>query len=386
MADQKQDKAPDLADIDPIFKKEIDRQDEERRRRDEDIAKGRKPDDETQPPSKISFEDRMLYDLAGVLGGQSVARMLDSVARRLPEPVAGPMRSAGFETAGMGTPKSPRAPLSAAPAAPMGAPMAGAAPVGGPAGPVGGPPSVVRVQQPPMGGPGAYNYGKAFGLTDIEAARALDMTKNPGGANDLIRQRAEALNRIQQMGGGYVENPRFGGLMTPEQGAGQGPRASFVQQSAVPANPDMPAGRPGGLSPVPTPKPIPLTEPPPGALDRFLTAGKGVAKAVAGSPLVTGVLGGLATAEGVQEYFKRQQEGDIPGQVMAGMGALGGGMTLMPHPVTKAVGAGLGALSPLTLYLYDKMRQREQQQPLKPRIPEPGTNFPPSEMLLRPTP
>jgi hypothetical protein len=49
-------------------------------------------------------------------------------------------------------------------------------------------------RRPPGRGAGLFNYGIDAGLTDIEAARALDMTKQEGGAHDLLTQRREAMN------------------------------------------------------------------------------------------------------------------------------------------------------------------------------------------------
>jgi hypothetical protein len=66
-----------------------------------------------------------------------------------------------------------------------------------------------------------YNYGKSAGLTDIEAGRALDMTKNEGGVHDLATQRREGLNKVGEIAPGFRENPRFGGLMT-DQSVGSG--------------------------------------------------------------------------------------------------------------------------------------------------------------------
>lgn len=364
---KEEDQVPKLEDIDPIFKKEIEEQKTAQRRKDEDLAKGRVPSAEPAKKVEVSDADRALYDLIGAFAGQGLARALDAGVRKLPEAAAAPMRSAGFGTAGMGPVRAPAAPV--APPAPMVAPAAAAGPIGGPAGPVGGPAGPASPTSP-MGGRGSYNYGKAFGLTDIEAGRALDMSKNPGGANDLIRQRAEGLQRIQQMGGGFAENPRFGGLMTPEQSVGRGPRASFVQS-------------PGGLTQIPPPQPVPTQAPAPGALTQISNAGKGIARSMAGSPFLTGALGGLSTAEGVQEYLKRQSEGDMMGQVLSGVGAAGGALAMAPHPIAKILGGGMAAVSPLSLYLYDKMRERLKNEPLKPRIPEPGTNFPPSEMLMQ---
>ena len=356
-----------LADIDPIFAEALKEKAEAKK------APTSKKEPEKKQKLEISDADRVLYDFLASAAGQSLAKSMESGVRKLPESVAAPMRDVGFTTAGMGTPAAPRAPV--APALPQVAP-----PAGGPAGPVGGPASVVRVPQP-LGVPGTYptatgpgsatfNYGRAYGLPEIEAGRAMGTGKAPGEVWSMLENRQQGLNRIQQMGGGFTENPRFGGLMTPEQSVGSGPRSSFVQQPG------------GGIAPIPTPKPVPTAASAPGALDRFLMAGKGVGKAVMGSPFVSGVLGGLSTAEGVQEFMKRQAEGDVPGQIMAGAGALGGMTAMAPHPLAKIIGGSLSAASPLTLYLYDKIRNRPPE-PLKPRVPEPGTNLPPTQFIPR---
>ena len=109
-------------------------------------------------------------------------------------------------------------------------------------------------------------------------------------------------------------------------------------------------------------------------------------------------------AESVQEFMKRRAAGDTPGQMMAVTGAYGGGLAMLPNPVAKTLGATLSAASPLSLYLYDKMRApsdapelTEEEKmfasrpafgmypkpmsraPLRPRVPAPGTNLPPVE-------
>jgi hypothetical protein len=250
-----------------------------------------------------------------------------------------------------------------------------------------------------MGGSGTANYGKAFGLTDIEANRALDMTKNPGGANDLINQRRQAMQKIQSMGGGFVENPNYGGIMTPQQGAGGGPRASFVQSP----------GAPGGMSQLPPSAPISATPPPPppgpGPLSQAAGAVKQGVGAVLRSPVASGALGGLSMAESGQEAQKRLQAGDTTGAMIAGTGGLGGAMQMMPNPQMKVLGAMISAASPLTQYLRDNLQKQTPmldpteeellaaQRPafgmypqmprpqLRPRIPEPGTNLPPVEFM-----
>ena len=398
-----------LENLDPIFKQAYIQKDKQE-------AAAKKSDAKTQEKKSlvetakqelnIPVEDRYLLDLLGAYGGKKVAGMLDSGVRRMSEPSASTMRGAGFSTAGLGPANAPRTPPMAAgapPAAPMGMPVAG-----GPAGPVGGPASPLSRPS----GSGVFNYGKAFDLTDIEAGRALDMTKKPGGVHDMTSQRRDALQKIQGMGGGYSENPRYGGIMTPDRSVGSGPRASFAQQPAIPPSPDMPGGRQPGLAQIPTPQPVPTTPPAPpkpGALSQAAGVLKQGAGAVLNAPGVSGALGGLGMAESGQEFMKRQTAGDMPGQVMAGMGVAGGGLAMVPNPMAKALGAALATASPLSLYLYDKIKAIPKAEempipteeellatqkpafgmypkpmsraPLRPRIFEPGTNLPPVEFI-----
>ena len=393
-----------LEDLDPVFKQAYIQKNKEDAAAKKPDAKGedkRSLVERTKQELKIPVEDRYLLDLLGAYGGKKVAGMLDAGVRRMPEPSASTMRGAGFNTAGLGPTNAPRTPPMAAgapPAAPMGMPVAG-----GPAGPVGGPASAL----PHRSGSGVFNYGKAFDLTDIEAARALDMTKQPGGVHDLTTQRREAMQRIQGMGGGYSENPRFGGIMTPDRSVGSGPRASFAQQPAIPPSPDLPGGRQPGLAQIPTPQPVPTTPPRPGPLSQAANVVRQGAGAVLNAPGVSGALGGLGMAESGQEFMKRQAEGDVPGQVMAGMGVAGGGLAMTPHPMAKALGAALATASPLSLYLYDKIKaipgakdmpapteaellaaqkpafgmypKPMSRAPLRPRTFAPGENMPPVE-------
>lgn len=361
----------------------------------------------TPPPTREASEEdfnamklRLAMDAAGAVTGAAAAKVSD-VGRgviggardivRASRTLPGALSVLESLTKGGGQPPA----MPSAPAAPIApTPQVGAArpAVGGPAGPVGGPPAPLTQ----AGGTGTYNYGKAFGLTDIEAGRALDMSKNPGGANDLIRQRAEGLQRIQQMGGGFTENPRYGGIMTPQQTAGGGPRASFVQG-------------PGGLTQLPPTAPIPSAPPPvpkPSPLSQAAGAVKQGAGAVLRSPVLSGALGGLSMAESAQEAERLIRAEDTTGAGIAGAGAIGGAMQIFAPPPLKMVGALISAASPLTLYLRENLRKQtpmpeptaEQMQqaqrpafgvypapmsrsPLRPRIPQPGTNLPPVEFM-----
>lgn len=312
------------------------------------------PEDATTPvPTAASEEDfmqnkkRMMADLIAAGSGAAIGKGLD-VGRNIGATAQAVRQLPAALNSAQGMPgMAPTTPSASSVAPGMARPVAG-----GPAGPVGGPASPLSQ----MGGSATANYGKAFGLTDIEANRALDMTKNPGGANDLISQRREALQKIQQMGGGYVENPRYGGIMTPEAGAGGGPRASFVQQ-------------PGGLSQLPPAQPVsaaPPAPPKPSPLTQAAGVMKRGAGAVLSSPVAMGALGGLSMAESGQEAQQRYSEGDMPGAAIAGAGVIGGGMQMVPSPPTKAFGAMISAASPLTLYLYDKLRGKGAPAPEEP--------------------
>lgn len=75
------------------------------------------------------------------------------------------------------------------------------------------------------------------------------------------------------------------------------------------------------------------------------------------SPKAVGALGGLSMAESGMEAMKRMQGGDPIGAAIAGAGAAGGALAALPTPMTRIGGMALSAASPLTLYLYDKLRQ-----------------------------
>lgn len=80
-------------------------------------------------------------------------------------------------------------------------------------------------------------------------------------------------------------------------------------------------------------------------------------QALMGSPKAVGGLGGLSMAESGMEAMKRMQGGDPIGAAIAGAGVVGGGLSMVPSIPTRVGGAALSAASPLTLYLYDKLRQ-----------------------------
>ncbi len=257
------------------------------------------------------------------------------------------------------------------PAAPPAAPPA-ASPAASPAAPAGPkPPLGSTIMRPPVPSGGAdagrmaagqtgtmpYNYGKAAGLTDIEAGRALDMTKQTGGVHDLATQRREGLNKIQNLfpSETYVENPRYGGIMTPDQSVGGGPRQSFSMKPPVAPTPDMPQGLPGGLSQLPPRQPISTAPVPlkgPSGLDSVTSMFKDMMRPVASAaravgkyalPPLAGLSAGLDLAEIESEYGKPKDQRDYTKMGLKAASAIGGGLSMFPPSAPVGIPLSLGA-------------------------------------------
>ena len=242
-----------------------------------------------------------------------------------------------------------KAPTPAAPTAPMGGLPTGGAPTPpqmGAGAPTGGLPTPQG--QPVMGAADAgrmaqgqtgvipYNTAKALGLTDIEAGQALTNTKQEGGAWDLAEKRREAMTRIQGMGGSnFVENPRFGGIMTQAPSVGGGPRESFVMRPEVPASPEMPTGQPSQLAPLPK-APIVSTVPPPlSGLDQAKNIFMGMMRQGAKFlPVVGPPLAGYSIARDVadieSQYDRAPINRDYTDMGLSLASALATGATLTP--------------------------------------------------------
>lgn len=223
-------------------------------------------------------------------------------------------------------------------------------------------------------GSGVFNYGTKFGLNEIEAGQALDMTANEGGVHDLTTQRREALNRINRIAPNqFVENPRFGGLMTPTAGGGGGPRESFRIIPEVPPSPEVPGGQPAAMRPMPVAPPISTAPPKPGGLeyvrdlftdlmDSKVSKGVGTFMRYAGPPAaIAGALGeGMNIKQQIDKPSEQRDYGDM---ALSGLGILAGGASLAAAPVV-AIPAGLTAAG-IAGYRYlrdraaaDRARQR----------------------------
>lgn len=200
----------------------------------------------------------------------------------------------------------------------------GAARPGGlpaPGGPIEGPPAGGRMTQNWIGAQDATGAYRDVGMK----ARSM------GEAHQMKEAAIQAENKIRQIAPEMRQVPERAGLFLPQQ-TGAGPRGARTA-------PIPPAG----------PKP-------PGALQKVAGAAKSGAGAVMRSPVTTGALGGLGAAESGQEFFERYKKGDIPGMMISGLGALGGVASVVPHPIVRGVGMAATGISPLALYLLDKVR------------------------------
>jgi hypothetical protein len=223
--------------------------------------------------------------------------------------------------------------------------------------------------QPPVGpadagrmaagqtGAQVYNYGKSAGLTDIEAGKALDTTKQAGGVHDLSTTRREGLNKVQSMfpGEKYVENPRYGGLLTLDQGVGSGPRESFSMKAPVAPSPEVPQGAPGGLSQLPPRQPVstaPIAPKAASGLDAVTDMFKGMIRPVStvaktigkyALPPLAGLSAGLDVAEMGHEYDKPEAQRDYTKMGLKAASAIGGGLSLFPPTAAVGIPLSLGA-------------------------------------------
>jgi hypothetical protein len=293
---------------------------------------------------KSAYDTQRTSTLANRAGAEERARILAQRSMGVPPPAGVPPGAPGVP--GQGVIRQP------------GAPAAGGLPT-----PV-GPADAGRMAKGQTGVI-PYNTAKALGLTDIEAGQALSNTKQEGGAWDLAEKRREGMTKVQNMGGNnYVENPRFGGLLTPDQGGGRGPRASYVYQGPSELPPGQlagPAAPPpaGSLVQLPKALPVPTTPPPPGmgakvmsGLDTVTNMFKGMMRPISTAvgtvgkyalPPLAGLSAGLDIADIAHEYDKKPDQRDLIKMGLKGASALGGGLSMFPPTAAIGIPLSLGA-------------------------------------------
>ena len=278
------------------------------------------PEQDFIRPNSEADLRRQEYGLIGGGAGAAIASApvaakvatgaMGRVARAIaPQPTGAP--TGGLNVSGAPTP----------PPAPQNAPMGGLPNQQGPV------PSVVR--RAPATGYGTYNYGLSQGLTDIESGLAKDMTKEAGGVHDLLTQRREALNRLQSMGANnFVENPRFGGIMTAAPSVGGGPRESFALRTPE-------GGQMSELQAIPKAPAIPTTPPPLSGLDQvknmftsMMRQGSRLMPFV--GPPLAGLSIGRDLADIQTQYERAPMDRDYTDIGLSSAGALATGASLTP--------------------------------------------------------
>lgn len=221
---------------------------------------------------------------------------------------------------------------------------------------------------PAATGPGSatFNYARVYGLPEIEAGKALGTGKAEGEVWDLLQKRQEGLNRVQQqMGGGYAENPRYGGIMTPQPSAGAGPRATYVQQAPTPPAPGQ-APQQGGLRQLPPRQPISMTPQPPSGLQQVTQELKSLARPVVAGAKTFGryAVPPLAVAGAAGELSDLEQEArkEAPDYTRMGLSGLSGlaGLAALYPPIMIPAGI-VGVGSALANYAREKEKERGGQ-------------------------
>jgi hypothetical protein len=276
---------------------------------------------------------------------------------------------------------------------------------GTPPAPPSGAPVIPQNGRMPAGQTGTmpYNYGKAAGLTDIEAGRALDMTKREGGVHDLSTKRREGTLKVKDLfpGETWNENPQHGGILTkaggppnfsyvqepmppagalpPPGGLPQSTAVTVPQQSGLPQQSAPPAAPPtqGGtvFRQIPTAPAVPTTPPAASGLDKVrelfasmmertspvakkVASGLGVLNRYAMPPLA--VAGAAGEAVDIKNEINKPSEQRDPMRLGLSAGTLAGtGLGFAFPPAGIALGAG----SALTQYLRDREKRQQQMTP-----------------------
>lgn len=284
---------------------------------------------DTSGLGKVSFDDQMTemlrmamesaqeadpYRVAGDVGamalGSKVPAKLESFIQGYQNP---PSKPPGVMGGALPT-ATPTATPTAPPAAPAASPV---------------------VRNVP-GSSGAANWTRAMGqnIPDVLAESAESMRKtDPRGGQAIIDRDIANMQKIRSIGLGNY----------PLSGSG-------TSQFHLP--PEVAANRP----PPPQP-PAPPQPKGPSVLSR-LQSGYRQAFPV-GKTSLSGALGGLGMAEGARETQRRYEEDDMLGALLAGLGTVGSAGAMTPFPPARIAGTVAATASPLALYLYDKMKNKQ---------------------------
>jgi len=224
----------------------------------------------------------------------------------------------------------------------------------------------------PLGGVATENYGKSYGLTDFDAARAIDTTKNEEGVWDIMKQ---VKNAEAKIGPGYAMVPERSNIMLPTH-ASSARGVEKVDRSVAEAARDKLSqatkahqqakseflSLEDALNQLKSSTPTEVTRnkemaarladkarllQESAALPELTNMGKvwNGAKWVGGK--LAGPITGGAGAYDLYEAAKDFPEGRTAAGVAHTIGGLGGLASLTPYPPAKVIGTGLAIGAPL---------------------------------------
>jgi hypothetical protein len=107
----------------------------------------------------------------------------------------------------------------------------------------------------------------------------------------------------------------------------------------------------------------PVIEPNPSPLQKGLGMAQKTGEVMSRYPIISNTLAGAGAGFAGQDAMTRYNKGDMAGAAIAGLGAAGSLASMIPHPLTKGLGAGVSMASPAALMVLDKMRQQTARQP-----------------------
>ena len=195
---------------------------------------------------------------------------------------------------------------------------------------------------------GAINWTNAMtsDMPEALASQAENMRKdNPRGGQAIIDRNTAARQKVASMGHSNYQLGRTPGgvqLALPpsvtsdleKQAAARTAQATQQAETAAAAK---------------------MAQATPGPLSRMGTILK--------APFTTGALGGAGAGLSFYEAYDRYMKGDTSGAVIAALGGAASLATMVPHPIAKAVGSGIGLATIPALYANDYIKEHVGQQP-----------------------
>jgi len=231
---------------------------------------------------------------------------------------------------------------------------------------------VEKTPPKPAGGPGTAKYAKnLLGLTETEAAQAVDMTKQPGGAWDIAGKVKAAKEKVSRLAPGWTTVSERGDLVLP---LGFGKSESELEADRLikewedahataestrkqVANAQLKFDKANDNPPKNLSKAEERVQKLQEELDKFNTrygyrakfsgtqptGAEKFLKAIVPGPKFAGALSGLQTAEAINAL----QRGDYKNAALSGISSVGGALQLgsnfLPPPYSGAT-RGVGAL------------------------------------------